>query len=970
MKRESYVIQTGKFKIQFSPMRKNAGAKWQADKQGPSTKKQQPKNPAAGRQTLTAIRNNSAVVAMMPDAVDTDEDGDEVSQLKRIAENMPGILVEYVSATDGSHEFTFLGPSFERIFGVRSGHIRKISQFVHPDDFHELTNALDKAAETLEQFYIESRMILPGRGLVWRSMSCSFSHFTKEGGKVFSGLMMDVSDRKKAEEKLNESEQRLVSLISNLQNGVLVEDENRRVVLANEKYCEIFAIDTHHENLKGKNSAEYVDATREMFKDPDFFEERILTLLEFQKPVMDEILEMTDGQLLKRHYIPVCDNNIYKGHLWKYTDVTLEKTAEATLKIREEKYRSIIDNMNLGLLEVDTEETILFANHGFCEMSGYSLDELLGQRAAQIFAKGENIELMEQKNEERKRGTTDAYEIVVKDKRGQVRWWLVSGAPRYNDMGELVGSIGIHLDITDQKQLELELTVAREQAEQSTRSKEVFLANMSHEIRTPMNAILGMSGQLAKTGLSKKQMFYLDAINGASENLLVIINDILDLSKIEAGKLSLEKIAFEPASIIKRAMQALNHRAEEKGLALTNSIVDEKVSEVLMGDPYRLNQILLNIISNAVKFTEKGGVDIKLEVINDAKSSQTVQISVKDTGIGMDEKFRQTLFEKFSQEDASVTRQYGGTGLGMSICRQLIELMDGEINVESEKGFGSTISFVVTFPKGSEDDLPSQEVFVAAENMLAGKKILVVDDNEMNRLLATTILANYAAETVEAGNGQESVEYLLDNKVDLVLMDIQMPVMNGFDAARYIRKNISKDLPMIALTANAIKGDNEKCIEAGMDSYLAKPFKEEALMKMIAGMLRINGSVNKQKKTEMVTEEPEPVYYDIAEIKTISRGNEAFMGKMLKMFVEQIPVFVAEMLQKQEQGEFTSVGEIAHRIKPTIDNMGIVSSKTIIRELEKMGKANEDNGTMVTLIKKVETDVTKAVEAIKRDFNL
>jgi len=951
-------------------MRKNAGAKWQADKQGPSTKKQQQKEPAPVRQALTAILSNKAVVAMMSPEVVSEEETDEVNQLQRIAENMPGILVEYVSGTDSSHEFTFLGPSFERIFGVRSSHIRKISQFVHPDDFHELTNALDKAAETLEQFYIESRMILPGRGLVWRSMSCSFSHFTKDGGKVFSGLMMDISDRKKAEEKLNESEQRLVSLISNLQNGVLVEDENRRVVLANKKYCEIFDIDIHHEKLKGKNSAEYVDATKGMFKDPDFFEERILTLLEFQKPVMDEIFEMVDGRLLKRHYIPVCDNNIYKGHLWKYTDVTLEKTAETTLKIREEKYRSIIDNMNLGLLEVDTEETILFANHGFCEMSGYTVDELLGQRAAQIFAKGENIELMEQKNEERKRGTTDAYEIVVKDKRGQVRWWLVSGAPRYNDMGELVGSVGIHLDITDQKQLELELTVAREQAEQSTRSKEVFLANMSHEIRTPMNAILGMSGQLAKTGLSKKQMFYLDAINGASENLLVIINDILDLSKIEAGKLSLEKIAFEPASIIKRAIQALSHKAEEKGLALTNSILDEKVSDVLMGDPYRLNQILLNIISNAVKFTEKGGVDIKLEVINDARLSQTVQISVKDTGIGMDEKFRQTLFEKFSQEDASVTRQYGGTGLGMSICRQLIELMDGEINVESEKGFGSTISFVVTFPKGSEDDLPSQEVFVAAENMLAGKKILVVDDNEMNRLLATTILANYAAETVEAGNGQESVEYLLDNEVDLVLMDIQMPVMNGFDAARYIRKNISKDLPMIALTANAIKGDNEKCIEAGMDSYLAKPFKEEALMKMIAGMLKINGSVNKQKKVEMATEEPEPVYYDITEIKTISRGNEAFIGKMLKMFVEQIPVFVAEMLQKLEEGEVTTVGEIAHRIKPTIDNMGIVSSKTIIRELEKMGKANQDNGTMITLIKKVETDVTNAVAAIKRDFNL
>ena len=944
-------------------MRKNLSIKWQADKQPTAAKQKQ------GKQ-LKAVAGNKAMVAVMPTADGIEKNCSDPELLQRITENMPGILMEYVSNTDGKHEFVYLSPSFERIFGVRTNHIHKMTQFVHPDDFHEMNNALDKAAETLEQFYIESRIILPGRGLMWRSLNCTFSHFTKEGGKVFSGLMMDISDRKKADEKLSESEHRLISLISNLQNGVLVEDENRKIVLANKKYCEIFDIDVSHENLKGKNSAEYVDATKGMFKDPDFFEERILTLLEFQKPVMDEILEMSDGRLLKRHYIPVCDNNIYKGHLWKYSDVTQEKNAENTLKIREEKYRSIIDNMNLGLLEVDTEEKILFANHGFCEMSGYEADELLGQRAAQIFAKGENNELMEQKNEERKRGTTDAYEIVVKNKRGEIRWWLVSGAPRYNDQGELVGSIGIHLDITDQKQLELELTVAREQAEQSTKSKEVFLANMSHEIRTPMNAILGMSGQLAKTGLTKKQLFYLDAINGASENLLVIINDILDLSKIEAGKLSLEKIAFEPRAIVKRAMQALNHKAEEKGLALTNSILDDRISKVMMGDPYRLNQILLNIISNAVKFTEKGGVDIKLEVINDTKQSQTVQVSVKDTGIGMEEKFRESLFEKFSQEDASVTRQYGGTGLGMSICRQLIELMDGEIFVESEKGSGSTISFVITFPKGSEDDLPSQEVFVADENMLAGKKILVVDDNEMNRLLATTILTNYSAETVEAGNGQESVDYLLNNTVDLVLMDIQMPVMNGFDAAKFIRKNISKDLPMIALTANAIKGDNEKCIEAGLNTYLAKPFKEDDLMKMIAGMLKTNGSVNTQKKTEVVTEEPEPVYYDISEIKIISRGNEDFINKMLKMFVEQIPVFVNDMLEKQAEGEFITVGEIAHRIKPTIDNMGIASSKTIIREIEKMGKANEDNGNMEALIKKVEADIAKAVEAIKKDFEL
>ena len=337
---------------------------------------------------MATVRSMKPVAAMPPQPGSEEDNLETTPPLQRIAENMPGILMEYVSNEDGTHEYTYLSDSFERIFGARAKHMIKVSQFVHPDDFHELNNALCKAAETLEQFYVESRMILPGRGLVWRSMHCSFSHFTKEGGKVFSGLMLDISEKKKADEKLNESEHRLESLITNLQDGVLVEDENRKIVLANETYCQMFGIDVLPEKLKGESSTEYVDGTRDTFKDPDYFEERMFSLLEFQKPELDEILETTDGRLLKRDYIPISTNKIYKGHLWKYTDVTAEKYAENTLRISEEKYRSIIDNMNLGLLEVDTEEKILFANHCFCEMSGYEMDELIGQRAAQLFVKG------------------------------------------------------------------------------------------------------------------------------------------------------------------------------------------------------------------------------------------------------------------------------------------------------------------------------------------------------------------------------------------------------------------------------------------------------------------------------------------------------------------------------------------------------------------------------------------------------
>ena len=648
-----------------------------------------------------------------------------------------------------------------------------------------------------------------------------------------------------------------------------------------------------------------------------------------------------------------------------HTDITERKLAEQLLQREEQKYRSIIANMNLGLLEVDTEENVIFTNQSFCDMSGYDYEELIGQKASHIYKKEEKIELIESKNEARKRGSLEAYEIAVKNKRGQLRWWLISGAPRFSDAGDLVGSIGIHLDITDQKQLEIDLIEARELAEESTRSKEIFLANMSHEIRTPMNAILGMANQLTKTTLDSKQLFYLDTINSASENLLVIINDILDLSKIEAGKLNLERIGFEPKAVVSRAIQVLTHRAEEKGLSITNSHCDDRLSPILIGDPYRLNQILLNLLSNAIKFSNEGSIDISCTVIIDSAAMQTIQVKVNDTGIGMEELFVKNLFEKFSQEDVSVTRQYGGTGLGMSICKDLIELMGGKINVESKKGIGTTVSFEVNFTKGTSKDLPFKESVIINNEILINKRILVVDDNNMNRLVAKTILNNYGATITEAANGKEAIDILQQNNTDLVLMDIQMPVMGGMEATRIIRRNISKLLPVIALTANAIKGDNDKCIEGGMNAYLSKPFREQDLLQVVSFWL--GGSIiNEENKTEILAMSDK--IYDLTDLRAISRGNETFVTKMVNMFIEQTPRHLADMEGCYQQNDYKGMAAIAHKIKPSIDNMGIVSLKAVIREIEKAGKTGAIDVHIPDLLQTVVTDINKVIEGLKNEF--
>ncbi|WP_315824376.1 ATP-binding protein [Paraflavitalea speifideaquila] len=408
--------------------------------------------------------------------------------------------------------------------------------------------------------------------------------------------------------------------------------------------------------------------------------------------------------------------------------------------------------------------------------------------------------------------------------------------PRYNDLGKIVGSIGIHLDITEQKILENDLIDARRQAEELSRSKEAFLANMSHEIRTPMNAILGMGRQLRKTKLDYKQLLYLDTINLAAENLLVVINDILDISKIEAGKLVIEHIGFRMDDLLTRATRVMIHKAEEKGLRLSFSI-DKNIHPVLLGDPYRLNQILLNLISNAIKFTEKGSVRIACSLADRKGQLDILSVKVTDTGIGMEPAFLENIFRKFYQEDGTVARKYGGTGLGMSICRQLTQLMNGSIDVKSEKGIGTVITISIPFTRGVESDLPIKKEVVPGTNKLNGKKILLVEDNEMNRLVATVILNNYGAIVYKVANGVEAVEAIKNNQYHLVLMDMQMPVMGGLEATRIIRESIDTTTPIIALTANAIKGENDKCLTAGMNDYLSKPFEENELIRIITNWL-------------------------------------------------------------------------------------------------------------------------------------
>ena len=388
-----------------------------------------------------------------------------------------------------------------------------------------------------------------------------------------------------------------------------------------------------------------------------------------------------------------------------------------------------------------------------------------------------------------------------------------------------------------------ELEEEKSRAEHSEKAKEQFLANMSHEIRTPMNAIMGMTRLLLEKAPREDQLKYLNAIKQSSDNLLIIINDILDLSKIEAGKINFETIDFDLAEQIKTVYTTIKLNADEKGLALKYTIADD-VPVKLIGDPYRLNQILLNLAGNAIKFTESGSVLINVSTMERSDDRVKIKFEIKDSGIGIAQDKLDYIFNMFTQESSSTTRKFGGTGLGLAICKKLVELQGGTIYVESETGKGSAFSFILSYGIQQIDTINEQtEIPVDYPTaQLKNISILLAEDNEFNQMVAVDSIQD-AIEGVQidlAKNGKEAVEMVKQKQYDLVLMDIQMPEMDGHEATRIIRKNPDakiNSIPIIAITASVIKAEVDKCFESGMNEFVGKPFSTEELLDKISKVL-------------------------------------------------------------------------------------------------------------------------------------
>lgn len=820
----------------------------------------------------------------------------------------------------------------------------------------------------------------------WRLEEQQFGHAIA----AMVSLALEAAERLHAEQALRKSEGRTKLIIDTALGAVIGMDEKGDIIDWNAQAEQIFGWKRHEAIGRAMVDTVIPTAYREAHQRGL---ERFLQTGE--GPFLNRRIEISalrrDGTEfpVELAITPLRLENAYTFTAF-VVDISERKRAEEALRTSEQRLAMTVESSHIGIWDWNLTTNAVYLSPHWKLHLGYDDADLSNEFEtwrSRIHA--DDLQQTLETVQACLDGTTHQFEFEhrLRHRDGSYRWILSRGSLIRDLYGAAARMVGIHIDTSDRKRTEEELRAAKEAAEAANKAKSEFLANMSHEIRTPMNGVLGTTELLLHSELTDKQRHLASTVHRSGRTLLAIINDILDFSKIEAGKLELESVDVDLARILAESIELFAEAARQKTIRLTQQI-GEGVPLYLTGDPVRLRQIVMNLLSNAIKFTDSGGVTLATEVLSQTVTDVRLQISVADSGIGISPAAKARIFEVFSQADGSTTRRYGGTGLGLSIVKRLVELMDGTITVESTPGIGSTFACTVRlvrrapgtpspkgltrsvmFLDGSLPSEPSPENHSVPSSIQPAGRILLAEDNLVNREVAVGMLELLGYEVEVAGNGREAVMVADRGKVDMILMDCQMPEMDGLEAARLIRQREQargthpspQRLPIIALTAHAMQGDREDCFAAGMDDYLTKPFTQMQLREVVRKWLAkqepprhgppsaattLPHSVpapDSSQKPVQPTAAPLVVSSDmdlkaLDGIRALQRPNRPdVLASALRKYLDHSRDSMDALQDAVRSGDLAALQAIAHRLKSSSAQLGAMAVARRCSELEAMG---------------------------------
>ncbi|RSK37280.1 PAS domain-containing hybrid sensor histidine kinase/response regulator [Hymenobacter metallilatus] len=839
-------------------------------------------------------------------------------------------------------------------------------QLLHPDDWLISQNKASHRHRMKDGEVMTSEYRFRHRDGSWRWLSLKSTCFTRlPNGRVWQlvGSASDVTERRETEEQLRQSRLFVERITHTTPNLIYIYDT---VAQAN-IYCNRFV-----ETMLGYSEKELQQMGSSMISNlmPPQEARRL-------QQHFEEVTRCTDGEILHLEYFLYHRNGSIRWLRISNTPFARDETGSVTQivgsaeditrwKIADEQrrsanrrlaeqnrlFRQVIDTVPNLIYLKDEDGNYILANQATAQLYSLSNEALLQTPAAELLNNFPDLRRHSLQDEQVLRTQQEVdLEDTFTDAQGQLRWFRTVKRPFVLADGT-VQVLGVDNDITELKNTEQALQQAKEVAEQNAQARQTFLTNMSHEIRTPMNGIMGLAELLTKTPLSQEQRHYLHHIRHSAENLLVVINDILDMAQLGAGRVRVEAVPFELQEVLKACCQALIPKATEKGITLRLQLPAAGGPTWVLGDPYRLRQVLLNLLSNAIKFTDKGQILLVCRQVGAAAELAHYQFSVMDTGIGISEGQLQQLFEPFTQASASTAREYGGSGLGLSISRGLVELLGGTLTAESRLHYGSTFRFTLPFasvpPPASEPTPPAPDY-----QLLKGRRVLLTEDNPVNQLLVQVMLKGWGMEVDTASSGQEALLLFRQHTYDVVLMDIQMPGMDGVATTQLLRQHpdtIRAATPVVALTAHAMQGEAERYREAGLNAYLSKPFREEALFRTITELLHSethSASAPAVVQQTAATPPPVPVpasqepLYDLENLRRITGNDLAFIRRLIDLFISTTPPVVAEMEQHLAARQLEPLGAAAHHLKSSIDGLQVQALRPLLRELEATAYAPE-----------------------------